>query len=190
MVSKRYEIRLAGTGGQGLLLAGLLLAEAAAIHDGKFVAQSQAYAPFARGGASSSEVIIGDEEIDYPRVTRPHLVVALSQPAYDAYSHDVRRDGIIIVDSSTVETFETESDRHHRTLAVPITDIAVKTTGRALTASIVSLGIVAEVSGVVTNGALLKAIASRSPRGSADVNQRAVEAGFSMGLELKAEIRA
>lgn len=184
-MTRRFEIRLAGTGGQGLLLAGLFLAEAAAIHDGKHVVQAQSYAPFARGGASSSEVIIGDEDIDHPRVTRPHLIVALSQPAYDAYAHDVRRHGVVVVDSSTVETFEAEDDRHHRTLAVPITDIAVKATGRALTASLVALGIVVEVSGVVARDSLLKAIASRSPRGSGEVNQRAAEAGFAAGMAVK-----
>lgn len=184
-MTKRYEIRLAGTGGQGLLLAGLFLAEAAAIHDGKHVVQAQSYAPFARGGASSSEIIIGEEEIDYPRVTKPHLVVVLSQPAYDSYAPHVRRDGIVVVDSSTVEAFEAGDDHHHRTLAVPITDIAVKATGRALTASIVSLGIIAELSGMVSREALQKAIASRSPRGSGEVNRAALEVGLAAGARLK-----
>jgi len=165
------------------LLAGLLLAEAA-IHDGKQVVQTQSYAPFARGGPSSSEVIIGDEEIDYPRVTKPHLIVALSQGAYDAYAPSIRRNGILIVDSSAVQTFEVESS-HHRTFPVPITDVAVESTGRELTASMVSLGIIAEVSGIVTRNAVLRAVANRSPKGSADVNALAVEAGFAEGAKLK-----
>lgn len=171
-----------------MLLAGLLLSEAAAIYDGKQVVQTQSYAPFARGGASSSEVIIGDEEIDYPRVTRPHMLVALSQTAYDTYASSIRRDGILIVDSSTVEAFEEESD-HHRTYPVPISDIAVKSTGRVLAASMVSLGIVAELSGVVTHDALARAVASRSPKGSADMNRQALDAGFATGAKLKQQGR-
>lgn len=81
-MDKRTEIRLAGEGGQGMILAGIILAEAAAIYDGKQATQTQSYGPEARGGASRSEVVISDDEIDHPEVLEPNIVIALSQEAY------------------------------------------------------------------------------------------------------------
>ena len=80
---KRYEIRLAGSGGQGLILAGVILAEAAGIYDGKFVCQTQSYGPEARGGASKAEVVISDEEIDYPKAIRPDVLLAMNQKSLE-----------------------------------------------------------------------------------------------------------
>ncbi len=82
---ERYEIRLSGTGGQGLIFAGIILAEAAGIHDGKYVCQTQSYGPEARGGASKAEVVISDREIDYPEAIKPDLLLAMSQKSCDAY---------------------------------------------------------------------------------------------------------
>ncbi|MDA8217816.1 MAG: 2-oxoacid:acceptor oxidoreductase family protein, partial [Dehalococcoidales bacterium] len=95
-MTERYEVRLAGVGGQGLQLAGLILAEAAAIYENKNVVQSQSYGAEARGGPSMSEVIIGDGDIDYPKVTEPDLLLALSQDAADRYVPQVKKDGLKI----------------------------------------------------------------------------------------------
>ena len=101
----RQEFRLSGTGGQGLILAGIILAEAALL-DGKLAIQSQSYGPEARGGASKSEVIISDEAIHFPKVTKPgvllamsHVLLAMSQDACDKYSHDLDKDSVLITDS-------------------------------------------------------------------------------------------
>ncbi|MFL7791064.1 MAG: 2-oxoacid:acceptor oxidoreductase family protein, partial [Anaerolineae bacterium] len=93
-MSKRHEIRLAGTGGQGIILAGVLLAEAA-VRDGMNVVQTQSYGPEARGGASRSEVIISDEEIDYPKVIEADMMLCLSQEACDRYSGRLRKNGML-----------------------------------------------------------------------------------------------
>ena len=177
-MEKRFEIRLAGSGGQGLLLAGLILAEAAAIYDGKNAVQTQSYAPAARGGASSSDVIISDGEIDYPKVLKPNLLLALSTPGYASYFRDMRKDGILVVDSTMVEHVESGRANSVRSYALPIAEIARKATGRELTASMVALGIVVELTQIVSVSALLAAVEARSPRGAADWNKRAVQAGI------------
>src|SRR5512138_1966714 len=94
----RYEIRLAGEGGQGLILAGIILGEAAAIYDGKKAIQTQSYGPEARGGASKSEVIVSTSDIDYPKVTSADALVVMSQEACDKYAADLQREGLMIVD--------------------------------------------------------------------------------------------
>ncbi len=84
-MQNRYEIRLAGSGGQGLILAGVILAEAAGLYDGKFVCQTQSYGPAARGGASMAEVVISDSEIDYPKAVHPDVLLAMNQKSLDTY---------------------------------------------------------------------------------------------------------
>ena len=98
----RYEVRLAGEGGQGMILAGIILAEAAAVYDGLNAVQTQSYGPEARGGASRSEVVIAQGEIDYPKVLNPDLVLSMSQEACDRFCDGVKEDGLVVVDSTTV----------------------------------------------------------------------------------------
>ncbi|MCG2770298.1 MAG: 2-oxoacid:acceptor oxidoreductase family protein [Chloroflexota bacterium] len=172
-MSEQYEVRLAGAGGQGLLLAGLILAEAAAIYDGKNAAQTQSYGPEARGGASRSEVIISDEEIDYPKVTESDLLLALSQEACDKYVRDLKRDGVLIVDTTHV---------HHvpsvRAYKLPITRIAEEATGRRITANIVALGVIVSLTKIVSRRAIEAAVSDRVPKGTQELNLKALAAGF------------
>ncbi len=105
--SHRVEIRLAGEGGQGLILAGLILAEAAVVYDGKFACQTQSYGPEARGGASGSEVVIDDQEIDYPKVIAAAVSLAMIQLACDKHVLALKRDGMLIVDSVHVQRVPT-----------------------------------------------------------------------------------
>jgi len=115
----RTEIRLGGEGGQGMILAGIILAEAAAIYDGKNVVQSQSYGPEARGGASKAEVIISDEEIDFPEVIQADILIALSQEAYDKHSSDLKTGGLLIIDTENVEAVENDD-----AVKLPITSLA------------------------------------------------------------------
>ena len=115
----RFEVRLAGAGGQGLILAGLILAEAVAIYDGRNAVQTQSYGPEARGGASKSEVIISDGRIDYPKVMSADVLLAMSQEACDEYFFGLDPDGLLIVDSELVERVPSS-----RAVEVPITHIA------------------------------------------------------------------
>jgi len=169
----RYEIRLSGSGGQGIILAAIVLAEAAAVYEGREVCQSQAYGPEARGGSSKSEVVISNGPIDYPKATRPHLLLAMNQASYDAYHADVRPEGLIVVDGSSVS--QTAAGR---VVAVPFTQIARKELGREVVANMVALGAVGYFSKVVSQKNLEAALTARTPRGIKDLNLKALRAGI------------
>lgn len=176
----RYEIRLAGEGGQGMILAGVILAEAAVTYDGLNAVQTQSYGPEARGGASRSEVILARGEIDYPKVLIPDLLLCMSQEACDMFYARVKDDSCIIVDSSNVSRVPT-----HRAIAVPISEIAEKATGRRITASMVALGLLSGLSGLVSREALMKAMAERVPAGTEEMNAKALDAGFDEAARLR-----
>ena len=176
----RYEVRLAGEGGQGMILAGVILAEAAVVHDGLNAVQTQSYGPEARGGASRSEVIIARGEIDFPKVMIPDLLLCMSQEACDKFYSQVKDDGWIIVDSTNVSRIPS-----HRALSVPLTEIAEKTTGRRITASMVALGLVSGLSGLVTRESLTKAMTERVPAGTEEINSNALAAGFDEAARLR-----
>ena len=171
---QRFEVRLAGTGGQGLILAGLILAEAAVVYDQKNACQTQSYGPEARGGASKSEVVIDEVEIDFPKVIAPDVLLAMSQEACDKYHHDLKRNGLLIVD--TVHVARVPIANAYR---VPITEIAEKATGRTITANMVGLGLLVGLTGVISREALEKEISDRAPSGTVDINLRAMAAGFA-----------
>lgn len=171
-MARCYEVRLAGTGGQGAILAGILLAEAA-IRDGKNVVQTQSYGPEARGGASRSEVVISDGEIRYPKVLQADITLCMSQEACDRYGGQVRQGGLLILDADHVTRAPTT-----RAVRVPMTRLARDVTGRAITANVVGLGLLAGLTGIVSREALEAAIRDRAPRGTADVNLKALAAGY------------
>lgn len=177
----RFEVLLAGEGGQGMILAGVILAEAAVVHSGLNAVQTQSYGPEARGGASRSEVIVAKGEIDYPKVQLPDVLLCMSQEACDKFYGRVRDDGCIIVDSTNVKRIPS-----HRAVAVPISEIAERTTGRRITASMVALGLVCGLSGLITQDALAKAMAERVPAGTEEMNVKALNAGFGEAARLRA----
>ena len=169
----RYEIRLAGSGGQGLILAGIILAEAAGVYDGKFVCQTQSYGPEARGGASKAEVVISEAEIDYPKAIRPDVLLAMNQKSLDAYSSDLKPGGLLLVDADLVREVPAG-----RALAVPFTRIA-RDLGKVMAANIVALGALAQLTGVVSFKSLTAAVLARVPKGTEALNREALEAGVA-----------
>src|SRR3990172_5461206 len=164
-MTERTEIRLAGEGGQGMILAGIILAEAATIFGGQNAVQSQSYGPEARGGASKSEVVMSRGEIDHPEVLEPDVVVALSQEAFKKFASTVKPAGLLIVDSDKVDSTSTP-----RAIRLPITKMAFETTGKIITANTVALGVLVGLTGVVSKQALEKAIIARAPHGTEDMN--------------------
>ena len=162
-----------------MLLAGLILAEAAVLYDGRNACQTQSYGPEARSGASKSEVIIDDEPIDYPKVIATDVLLALSQEACDKYYHDLKRDGLLIVDSVHVRRVPT-----NKAFRLPISKVAEERTGRTITANMVGLGVLAGLTDVVSEEALRKAIAERAPEGTAEINLEALTAGLQEGEKL------
>lgn len=172
-MAERLEVRLAGSGGQGLILSGVILAEAAGIYEDKFVTQTQSYGPEARGGASKSEVVISDREIDYPQAIKPDILLCLNQEACDTYIFDVKPGGILIVDSSLVHSLPTT-----RAIGLPFTKIAREQVGREMMANIVALGALATLTGVVSEKSLEAAVLARVPKGTEELNKKALQAGI------------
>ncbi len=176
-MAKRYEIRLSGAGGQGLILAGIILAEAAGIYDGKFVCQTQTYGPAARGGASKAEVVISDEEIDYPKAIQPDVLLAMNKKSLDTYLADLKPDGLLIVDSSIVKDFP-------KALAIPFTQIARQQVGKEITANLVALAALVTITGIVSFKSLEAAVLARVPRGTENLNRKALKAGVKAARQL------
>jgi 2-oxoglutarate ferredoxin oxidoreductase subunit gamma len=170
----RFEIRLSGAGGQGLILVGKIIAEAAAIYDNKNATQSQSYGPEARGGASRSEVIISDGDIDYPKATHIDLLLAMTQEAVDKYAADVKKGGIVIVDTLYVKQ---HPKGNFKIFSYPITQLAEEKVGRKITANLVALGMIEKHSGIVSEEALIQAIRARVPKGTEELNIKAFRLG-------------
>jgi len=178
----RYEIRFSGSGGQGMILAGIVMAEAASIFGDKNAVQSQSYGPESRGGASKSEVIISDQPIDYPKATAIDCMLALTQEACSKYYKDIKDDGILIVDSDEVTEVP---DGAFRVVSLPIIETARKDLGKIIVANIISLGVITELTGVVTREAMEQAVLSRVPKPFLELNKKALQKGFEMAAELK-----
>lgn len=180
MKDDRYEIRLSGSGGQGLILAGIILAEAASILEMRNAVQTQSYGPESRGGASKSEVVISSEEIDYPKVTSPDLLLVMTQEASDKYIGDLKNGGIAVLDTSLIERMPENGGRYY---GIPITQIAKETVGKAITANIVALGVLTAITGIVKRESIEQAVMRRVPKGTEEINKKALQAGFVAGDE-------
>jgi len=176
---ERYEIRLSGSGGQGLLLGGIILAEGA-INDGRNSVQTQSYGPEARGGASKSEVIISSEEIDFPKVRNCDILLSLTQKAYDEYNEGLKEDGILIVDSSV----NAVKSGNIKIYSIPIIDSAVKDLGKPMVTNIVALGVLVEITKVISKESLEKAVLDRVPKGTEELNRKALAKGYEIAKTL------
>ncbi|MFQ5441106.1 MAG: 2-oxoacid:acceptor oxidoreductase family protein [Thermodesulfobacteriota bacterium] len=178
----RYEIRFSGSGGQGMILAGIVMAEAASIYSDKNAAQSQSYGPESRGGASKAEVIISDQAIDYPKATSIDCMLALTQQACSKYHGDIKKGGILLIDSDEVKDVP-QGD--FKLMSFPIIETARTALGKTIVANIISLGMITELTGVVTHEAMEQAVLSRVPKPFLDLNKKALQIGFEKARELK-----
>jgi 2-oxoglutarate ferredoxin oxidoreductase subunit gamma len=180
----KLEIRISGLGGQGVILAGHILGKASAMFDNKNAVQTQSYGPEARGSRCKADVIISDGDIDYPYITSNNILIALSQDAYNYYKDYVCESGIIIVDEDLVKIEELPR-KNIRIYKVPATRIATAL-GRRLIANIVMLGALCAITGVVSYNALEKAILDSVPKGSEELNLKALREGYNYGMKLLA----
>lgn len=177
----RIEIRLSGFGGQGIILAAYILGKAAALYDHKHATMTQNYGPESRGGACSGQVIISDAPVSYPHLTRPNVVVAMSQEAYAKYSTDLAEDGLLLIDDDLVQP----NDRKHQTrlYRIPATRLAEEM-GRKMVANIVMLGFLAALDHSVSAEALRRAVRESVPKGTEEFNLQAFERGYQYGQEI------
>lgn len=174
--SKKMEIRLAGSGGQGIILATIILAEAA-LEAGKFTAQSQSYGPEARGGMCKAEVLIDTEPIGYTKVENPTFLMALTQQSLEKYAKTVDKNCLILVDSSL--TVPDYLDPEKVTKA-PILETAVKGVGKPFTANIVAVAAINALLGLVGYKDLRTAVLSHVPKGTEEINEKALKLGAEL----------
>ncbi len=174
---ERTEVRLSGFGGQGIILAGLIVGKAASLFDGKNATFTQAYGPEARGGSCSAQVVITDEVGAYPYVSNPSVVVAMSQEAYTKYASEAGEDVKVIIDEDLVTPNKKQKDR---VLAVPATRIAQEL-GRSAVANIVMLGFLAAVSKITSVEAMKKSVLDSVPKGTEELNTNAFDLGYKHG---------
>lgn len=177
----RYDIRFSGSGGQGIITAGILLAQAAAIKAGKNAVQSQSYGPEARGGASKAEVIISDDEINYPKIISPDIIISLTQESYNKYAVDLKDNALIIVDNTLVHEYKQDN---HKVYAVPITSSVKELLGSSVSANIATLGVVNEICKILDHSWLLEVIVGNFPERAAENNKKA----YNLGIELAKKV--
>jgi 2-oxoglutarate ferredoxin oxidoreductase subunit gamma len=176
----RFDIRLSGSGGQGLILMGIILAEAIGIYDGKYVAQTQSYGPEARGGSSKAEVVVSDQEIDYPKALKLDLLLAMNQKSCDDYYMDLKPKGILVVDSTFVNQVPIP-----RAYQIPFTRIARDKFKREMVANIIALGAISKLTPIVSARAIEAAVLARVPKGTEKLNRDALRAGISAAKKVE-----
>ncbi len=181
----RHEVRIAGYGGQGVILSGIVLGTAAAIYGGRFCTQVQSYGPEARGGACKSEVVIADEEIFSPVVTAPDFLVVMSQEALDKYVSDLRDGGTLIADEDLVRNIPEREDIH--VYRVPVARVANRKLGNRMFTNIVMLGAFAGITGIVSKDEMREAVKNTVPKPTVDRNLTALEEGLTLAKEAKSE---
>jgi len=159
---------------------GIILAEAIGIYDEKYVAQTQSYGPEARGGSSKSEVIVSDEEIDYPKAMNVDLLLAMNQKSCDDFYPDLKPEGLLIVDSTFVTQVPTP-----KAFQIPFTRIAREKFKREVVANIIALGALSQLTPVVSAKAIESAVLARVPKGTEKLNRDALRAGMSAAKKAK-----
>jgi 2-oxoglutarate ferredoxin oxidoreductase subunit gamma len=174
----RTEIRLSGAGGQGIVLAGQILGQAASLYEkGKSATLTQSYGPEARGGSCSAELVISSESVGYPYVISPQVLVIMSQEAYNKYIRNIDPKTVVIIDEDLVKA---DSKNNLKILSIPATNLA-RDMGRVVVANIIMLGFVSSVSDIVSTEALKESILANVPEGTGEFNIKAFTVGYEYG---------
>ena len=174
----RYEIVLSGFGGQGIVLGGIILAEAAAIYEDINATHNQSYGPEARGGASKSEVIISKKMIHFPEIEHPDVLVALTQEAANKFASTVKDQGVLIADSGV--KIDEQLKERIKVYILPISETAIKVTGSIIVANMVTLGALVAITGVVSYESLQKAVLYGIPKKMEAINMKALAEGYNL----------
>jgi len=174
------EIRFAGYGGQGIIRSGIIAGRAASIYDNKFATMSQSFGPEARGGACSSQLVVSENKVLYPYVTKSDVLVAMSQEGYNKFEEELSDDGILLIDEDLVKL---KSPRARiKVFAIPATRFAEEL-GKKIVANVVMLGFFTAVTDVVSYEAMKKAIPESVPEKAVELNLQAFEKGYTYGKE-------
>jgi 2-oxoglutarate ferredoxin oxidoreductase subunit gamma len=176
----RTEVRITGFGGQGVILAGIVLGHAVAVHEGKKAVQTQSYGAETRGGAAKAEVVVSDQKIDYPKVISADITITMSQESFDRYGPSTIPGSALFVDADLVTS---ESRSSGGTIyRVPATKIAADEFKKTLAANMVMLGATAALTKIVRLESLKMSVREVAPKASRDLNTRALERGFEWAL--------
>ncbi len=175
---KRSRLVFSGSGGQGVITAAIILAEAAVIHEGMNATQSQSYGAAARGGATRSDVIISDEEINFPGVTQPNILVCLTQQAYNSFSGEIRPGGTLLTDSRFVKTARTVDAWQ---VELPMYDKVMEQIGKPIVFNICVLGALIGIADLVNRDSVMNTIGERVPADFIEMNKKALNIGFDLG---------
>jgi 2-oxoglutarate ferredoxin oxidoreductase subunit gamma len=176
----RFEMRLSGSGGQGMILASVIFAEAIAKSDRRNVVQTQSYGPEARGGASKSDVVISANEIYYPKAMQLDLLLCMTQESMDKYYSDLKPNGMLVVDTTLVTEIPTKD-----CYGLPFTRLAREDAGHVMVANVIALAAIAELTGLISRDALTGAVLKRAPKGTEEKNKKAIDIGFTEAAKLK-----
>lgn len=167
-----------GSGGQGVITAAIILAEAAVLYDGLNAIQSQSYGAEARGGATRSDIIISDTTIHYPKVIQPNVLVCLTQAAYNKFYSIIRPGGLLITDSRYVQ-IEKKVDAQQKEIA--LYETVLEKIGKPIVFNICMLGAVSAIVEVVSPESIMKALENRIPADFLDMNRKALDIGIELG---------
>lgn len=176
----RTRLVLSGSGGQGVITAAIIFAEAAVIHENMNATQSQSYGAAARGGATRSDVIISDDEIDFPKVTQPNILVCLTQDAYTGFGPEIRPGGILLTDSKFVKTSRKVDARQ---IELPMYEQVMETIKKPIVFNICMLGALAAITELLQPESLINVIKERVPRDYLAMNQDALALGMQLGRQ-------
>ena len=182
-MNKRYEMRFAGSGGQGVILASVIIAEAAVIA-GLNTVQSQAYGPEARGGVSKAETVLSRDKIWYSKVTRPNFLLALTQASLDKYTREMAEGAVVMMDDSLTAPADLDPAR---VIAIPILQTAKEKVGKAFTANIVAVGAINRALQLFTDKDLMEGVKRHIPAGTEEINQKALAEGAALISDAQAE---
>jgi 2-oxoglutarate ferredoxin oxidoreductase subunit gamma len=174
----RTRLVFSGSGGQGVITAAIILAKAAVLFDNKNAIQSQTYGAAARGGATRGDVIIDNDDILFPKVTHPNILISLTQESYNRYSSIIRPGGLLIVDSKYVKTQKRVDARH---VSLSMYDTVMQEIANPIVFNICVLGSLIGMTKVVRPESILKVLKTTIPRNFMDINQKALELGLEMG---------
>jgi 2-oxoglutarate ferredoxin oxidoreductase subunit gamma len=178
------EIRVAGFGGQGVILSAILLGKAASIYQGAYATMTQNFGPEARGGACSAQLVLSDSPILYPYITQPDILVVMSQEAYVRFGPELKDGGILIVEQDLVRVADLEvpgRDKELQVYSIPATRIAEEL-GKRMVLNSVMVGFFTAVTHLMDPDAVRKAVADSVPPSFLDLNVKAFEKGFEYGL--------
>ena len=179
---ERCRMVFSGSGGQGVITAAIVLAEAAVLHEDLVAVQSQAYGPEARGGATRSDIIIADEPINFPKVIQPNVLVCLTQEAYNKFYPIVRPGGVLITDTRYVKT-QRKADAIQK--EIPMYETVMEKIGKPIVFNICMLGALLAITELISPESIMKVLETRIPSGFLDMNRQALDIGMQLGAEYK-----